>query len=168
MVPFLTREMLDGLDKFWRTRFFIDFEAMGEARRQKILPFIRDWVEGARGLDGVAVFRGFSQMGAMATAACKATEKYDFVLSPTSPMPSFPAEHAMPVNDPKTPFEHIGFTVAFNMSGQPAISANAGYTAAGLPIGLQIIGRRFDDLGVLQMAGAWERMRPAQRPWPTL
>jgi aspartyl-tRNA(Asn)/glutamyl-tRNA(Gln) amidotransferase subunit A len=166
MAPFLTREMLDGLDKFWRTRFFIDFEAMPEARRQKILPFIREWVEGARGLDGVTVFRGFSQMGAMATAACKATEKYDFVLSPTSPMPAFPAEHAMPVNDPKTPFEHIGFTVAFNMSGQPAVSVNGGYTAAGLPIGLQIIGRRFDDLGVLQMARAWEEMRPAQRPWP--
>jgi aspartyl-tRNA(Asn)/glutamyl-tRNA(Gln) amidotransferase subunit A len=43
---------------------------------------------------------------------------------------------------------------------------NAGYTAAGLPIGLQIIGRRFDDLGVLQMARAWEQMRPAQRTWP--
>ena len=62
--------------------------------------------------------------------------------------------------------EHIGFTVAFNMSGQPAVSVNAGYTSGGLPIGLQIIGHRFDDQGVLQLARAWEQLRPAQRPWP--
>ncbi|MES2532685.1 MAG: amidase, partial [Pseudomonadota bacterium] len=49
---------------------------------------------------------------------------------------------------------------------QPAISVNAGYTSDGLPIGLQIAGRRFDDLGVLQMARAWEEMRPAERPFP--
>jgi aspartyl-tRNA(Asn)/glutamyl-tRNA(Gln) amidotransferase subunit A len=54
------------------------------------------------------------------------------------------------------------------MSEQPAASINCGYTAAGLPIGLQIVGHRFDDLGVLQMCRAWERLRPAQRPWPTV
>ena len=37
---------------------------------------------------------------------------------------------------------------------------------SGLPIGLQIIGHRFDDLGVLRMAGAYEVLRPAQRVWP--
>ncbi|RYF37320.1 MAG: amidase, partial [Comamonadaceae bacterium] len=62
--------------------------------------------------------------------------------------------------------EHIGFTVPFNMSEQPAASINCGYTSAGLPIGLQIAGRRFDDLGVLQVARAFEILREAQRPWP--
>jgi aspartyl-tRNA(Asn)/glutamyl-tRNA(Gln) amidotransferase subunit A len=52
------------------------------------------------------------------------------------------------------------------MSEQPAASVNCGYTASGLPIGLQIAGKRFDDLGVLQMSRAWERLRPAQRAWP--
>ncbi|MFL5155216.1 MAG: hypothetical protein ACJ8C3_20425, partial [Microvirga sp.] len=47
-----------------------------------------------------------------------------------------------------------------------AASVNAGYTAEGLPIGLQIIGRRFDDLGVLRMAHAFEAIRAPQRPWP--
>ena len=46
------------------------------------------------------------------------------------------------------------------------VSINCGYTASGLPIGLQIVGHRFDDLGVLQVSRAWEQMRPAQRPWP--
>ena len=61
------------------------------------------------------------------------------------------------------PFPHIGFTVAFNMCEQPAASINCGYDSDGLPIGLQIIGRRFDDLGVLQVARAFEAMRPATR-----
>lgn len=52
------------------------------------------------------------------------------------------------------------------MSEQPALAINAGYTDAGLPIGLQIVGRRFDDAGVLALGAAWERLRPAQRRWP--
>ena len=68
--------------------------------------------------------------------------------------------------DPQRPFEHIGFTVAFNMSEQPATSINCGYTAGGLPIGLQIAGPRFDDLGVLQVSRAFELIRDALRPWP--
>ena len=91
---------------------------------------------------------------------------FDHVLSPVSPVPAFAAEWASPLNDPLQPFEHIAFTVPYNMSEQPAAAINCGYTAAGLPIGLQIIGKRFDDLGVLQMAAAFEHMRGAQRPWP--
>jgi Asp-tRNA(Asn)/Glu-tRNA(Gln) amidotransferase A subunit family amidase len=53
------------------------------------------------------------------------------------------------------------------MSDQPASSVNAGYTASGLPIGLQIIGQRFDDLGVLRLSHAFEELRGRQRPWPT-
>jgi aspartyl-tRNA(Asn)/glutamyl-tRNA(Gln) amidotransferase subunit A len=71
------------------------------------------------------------------------------------------------LNDPERPFEHIGFTVASNMAGQPSASINCGYTGDGLPIGLHIVGQRFDDLGVLQLAEAYERLRPPQRPWPT-
>jgi aspartyl-tRNA(Asn)/glutamyl-tRNA(Gln) amidotransferase subunit A len=79
---------------------------------------------------------------------------------------AFAAELPCPTNDPQRPFEHIGFTVPFNMTEQPAASVNAGYTAAGLPVGLQIVGRRFDDLGVLQAAAAFEAMRGEQRAWP--
>jgi len=52
------------------------------------------------------------------------------------------------------------------MSDQPAVSVHAGMTTSGLPIGLQITGKRFDDLGVLQMARAWERLRGQGPDWP--
>jgi aspartyl-tRNA(Asn)/glutamyl-tRNA(Gln) amidotransferase subunit A len=96
-------------------------------------------------------------------SACR---HFDYVISPTSPVPAPPAEWASPTNDPLRPLEHIGFTVPFNMSEQPASSINCGYTAGGLPIGLQIAGQRFDDLGVLQVSRAFELIRDAQRPWP--
>jgi Asp-tRNA(Asn)/Glu-tRNA(Gln) amidotransferase A subunit family amidase len=102
-------------------------------------------------------------MRAATNAACRA---YDYVLAPTAPLPAFAAELPCPTNDPAKPFEHICFTVAFNMSEQPAASINAGYTRSGLPIGLQIIGKRFDDLGVLRLARRFEELRAKQHPWP--
>jgi aspartyl-tRNA(Asn)/glutamyl-tRNA(Gln) amidotransferase subunit A len=164
--PFMTRAMADGMDQFWRMRAWLDIAALSEERRAKVLPFIVEWARGGAALSGEQVFRGYSQMGAMREAAVAACAPYDVVLSPTSPIPAFPAELASPTGDPQRPFEHIAFTLPYNMSEQPAASVNCGYTAGGLPIGLQVIGRRFDDLGVLQVARAWEQMRPAQRPWP--
>ncbi len=113
------------------------------------------------------MFSGYAQTVALRKATHDATRGFDFVLTPTAPVSAFAAELPCPTNDPQRPFEHIAFTVPFNISEQPAASINCGYTEAGLPIGLQIAGRRFDDLGVLQMSRAWERMRPAQRPWPS-
>ena len=164
--PYITRAMVEGLDAFWRLRAWLDISALPEARRAKVLPYILAWARGGAGLSGEQVFRGHAMMAAMREAAVRACQPFDFVLCPTAPIPAFAAELASPTNDPATPFEHIAFTLPFNMSEQPAASINGGYTASGLPIGLQIIGHRFDDLGVLQMAHAWEAMRPAQRPWP--
>jgi aspartyl-tRNA(Asn)/glutamyl-tRNA(Gln) amidotransferase subunit A len=56
--------------------------------------------------------------------------------------------------------------VPWNMSENPAASINGGYGKHGFPIGVQIIGRRFDDLGVLGMAKAFEGLRDVQKPWP--
>jgi aspartyl-tRNA(Asn)/glutamyl-tRNA(Gln) amidotransferase subunit A len=164
--PIMNRAMAEGMDQFWRCRAWLDISALPDARRARVLPFIFDWARGGAGLSGEQVFRGFSQMGAMREAAVAACARFDYVLSPTAPIPAYAAELPCPTNDPKQPFEHIAFTLPFNMSEQPAASINCGYTQSGLPIGLQIIGKRFDDLGVLQMARAWEQMRPAQREWP--
>ena len=81
-------------------------------------------------------------------------------------MVNFAAELASPINDPAKPFEHICYTVPWNMSENPAVALNGGYDKHGFPIGVQIIGRRFDDLGVLGMAKAFEGLRGPQKPWP--
>ena len=50
LAPFLTQEMLDGLDHFWRTRALIDLNALAAEKRAAVLPFIRDWAESAERL----------------------------------------------------------------------------------------------------------------------
>jgi len=163
---FLTREMLEGLDNFWRARMWDDLSKLSSEERAKTLPYIYKWGEAGAKLSGVDVIRGFNQTMAIRAAAAKLFCDLDYVISPVSPVVKFPAEFASPINDPAKPFEHICYTVPWNMSENPAVSINGGYDKDGFPIGVQIIGRRFDDIGVLGMAKAFEGLRGAQRPWP--
>ncbi len=166
MKPFMTPALLDGMDHAWRMRSHVDLQALTPAQKDSILPFIRAWADSAEGMDGPSVFRAFHQFHLTRVAAVQACQPYDYVLSPVSPVTTYPAEWAMPTNDPMRAMAHIGFTVAFNMSEQPAASINCGYTQEGHPIGLQIVGQRFDDLGVLQVSSAFEKIRGPQRAWP--
>jgi aspartyl-tRNA(Asn)/glutamyl-tRNA(Gln) amidotransferase subunit A len=163
----LTREMLDGLDDFWRARMWDDLSKLTPGERGKALPYIVQWAERGAKLSGVDVIRGFNATMAIRAAAAKLFCDLDYVISPVSPVVNFAAELASPIDDPAKPFEHIAYTVPWNMSENPAVSINGGFSAKGFPIGVQIIGRRFDDLGVLAMAKAFEGMRGAQRPWPS-
>ena len=163
----LTRQMLDGLDDFWRARLWDDLSQLQPAERAKALPYILKWAEAGAKLSGVDVVRGFNATMAIRTAAGKLFADLDYVISPVSPVVKFAAELAAPLDDPDRPFEHICYTVPWNMAENPAISINGGYDAEGFPIGLQIIGRRFDDIGVLGMAKTFEDLRGPQRPWPS-
>jgi len=165
---FLTRQMLDGLDNFWRARLWDELSQLSPAERAKALPYIVRWAETAAKLSGVDVVRGFNATMAIRAAAGRLFADLDYVISPVAPVVKFAAEPAAPLNDPDKPFEHICYTLPWNMAENPAISINGGYDAAGFPIGVQIIGRRFDDIGVLGMAKTFEGLRGGQRPWPSV
>jgi aspartyl-tRNA(Asn)/glutamyl-tRNA(Gln) amidotransferase subunit A len=165
--PFLTADILAGLDGFFQARLLADFQMLPPERRAKVLPFIATWCKRAENLSAIDAARNLALVMLMRERAVVVTEPFDFLISPTSPITAYSAEEATtPGNDPERPFEHIAFTAPFNMSEQPAASICAGYDAEGLPIGLQIVGHRFDDLGVLCVASAYEMMRPKQRVWP--
>ena len=166
MAPFMTQAMLEGMDHAWRMRSHVDLAALPAADKAMVLPYIRQWADSVADMSAAQAFVAFSQFHATRVATVRACQAYDFVLSPTAPMPAFAAELPSPTNDPLHGLEHVGFTVPYNMSEQPAASINCGYTRTGLPIGLQIAGQRFDDLGVLQVARAFELLREPQRPWP--
>ena len=166
MPPFMTPAMLDGMDHAWRMRSYLDLSALPADKKASVLPYIQHWADSVAGMTGPQVFAAVSQFHVTRLATVRACQPFDFVISPTSPMPAFAAELPSPTNNPLRPLEHIGFTVPYNMSEQPAASINCGYTSQGLPIGLQIVGQRFDDLGVLQVARAFELLRDPQRPWP--
>ncbi len=164
--PVLTAAMLDGLNDFWRARFWGEMLALPEERRGTVLPYILTWASAAEGLSGVRVARGFDQTIAMRRACAALFSGVDAVLSPTNPVVGFPAEHASPTNDPARPFDHIAFTVPWNMSEQPAASISCGFSRTGLPIGLQIVGPRFGDVLVLQLSRTFEDWR-GPIAWPS-
>jgi aspartyl-tRNA(Asn)/glutamyl-tRNA(Gln) amidotransferase subunit A len=165
--PFMTRAMLAGIDWFFRVRSCNDLSKLSAETQRRILPFIRDWAMSAEGLSANALFDHVNRITEIRQRTVAATGRFDYVLSPVAPGPAFPAEWPCPSNDVKTALDHIGFTVPYNLSEQPAASLHCGFTKGGLPIGLQIAGKRFDDLGVLQLSRAFEQMREPMRAWPT-
>ena len=164
---FLTEEMFDGMCRFFEARSYNDFMQLSQARRERVLPFIAEWCTWrAAGFSGREVMQAYTLVMAMREAALAATGAYDFLLSPTSPILPYEAELAAPGNDPRNALPHIAFTVPYNMSEQPAASINWSYSPEGLPIGIQLVGKRFDDAGVLKLAKLVETLRPKQRDWP--
>ena len=79
----------------------------------------------------------------------------DVVAMPTSPTPAVRLGER--VSDPVQMYLMDIFTVSANLSGLPAISVPCGFSAGGLPIGLQLMGRRFDEATLLRVADAYER-----------
>ncbi|NQV97918.1 MAG: amidase [Acidimicrobiaceae bacterium] len=161
LAPFFSAEALHDLDLFWRVRSWVDYSAMPPERQKLMLPFIQEWVHGGKDVSGSTMMRCVNRKLEVRKLTQLATEQFDFVLSPVSPVPTYPAQWPMPSNDVNRAMDHIAFTVPYNMSEQPAISINAGFTRDGKAIGLQISGRRYCDLAVLQAASWFESARPA-------
>ncbi|MCC6210982.1 MAG: amidase [Burkholderiales bacterium] len=174
MPSFLSEALIDGMSRFFEARSYHDYCQLPPAKQSKVLPFIAEWSSWrAKDFSGRDVMAAYGAYVGLREAAVRATHAFDFVLSPTSPILPYQAEHAAPGNDPRNAFPHICFTVAWNMSEQPAASLNWTFSEdrlhgmdGGLPVGIQIAGRRFDDLGVLRLARVLEQMRPQQLPWP--
>ena len=98
-------------------------------------------------------------------------EEWDFLLTPAVSVAAFPADLLQPAHWPQHEWDWLmwaEFSYPFNLSGNPACSIPCGFTPEGLPVGLQIVGRRFDDLGVLQMAARFEAARPWAQHRPSL
>lgn len=94
-------------------------------------------------------------------------EKYDLLLTPTVAVPPLSIDRFVVrqiAGVDVTPLGWMAFTYPFNITGQPAASIPCGLTNEGLPVGLQIVGRRFDDATVLRAAAAFERAKPWRFP----
>ncbi len=97
--------------------------------------------------------------------------RYDLLLTPTLAVPPF----AIHMQGPEKiadryvhPAEFLCFTFPINLTGQPAASVPVGFTADGLPVGLQIVGRHLDDPTVLRASAAFEAAAPWREKWPPL
>ncbi len=91
--------------------------------------------------------------------------KYDLLATPTLPLPAFEAGVETPGNGKGGRWTNwTPFSFPFNLTRQPAATIPCGVTKGGLPVGLQLVGRLYDDATVLRGARAYESMRPFQAP----
>ncbi|WP_295801455.1 amidase [uncultured Microbulbifer sp.] len=96
-------------------------------------------------------------------------KKYDLLLTPTLPITAFAAGREVPEDWPSTRWPSwTPYTYPFNLTGQPAISVPCGFATSGLPIGLQMVGARFDDTAVLRAAQAYQLAAPLTDVRPQL
>jgi len=93
-------------------------------------------------------------------------EKFDLILGPTAPTPAF--RIGTQVDDPLTMYLNDIFSIPVNLAGVPAISVPCGANGEGLPIGLQLIGKAFDETTVLRAAYAYEQATDHHKRRPNL
>lgn len=96
-------------------------------------------------------------------------ERYELLLTPSIAVPAFPVGEEGPFSVNSRTVKRFGytpFTYPFNLTGHPALTVPAGFTKAGLPVGLQIVGRRYAEAAVLRAGAAYEDAFPwtARRP----
>jgi aspartyl-tRNA(Asn)/glutamyl-tRNA(Gln) amidotransferase subunit A len=91
----------------------------------------------------------------------KVFKDFDLILTPTSPTPAFVLNEKM--NDPLSMYLSDIYTISANLAGVPAMSVPCGFTKSGLPIGMQIIGRPFDEASMYRLAYQYEQ----KTPWHT-
>src|SRR5438876_198605 len=95
----------------------------------------------------------------------QAFERVDVIAAPTTPGVAFKFGEK---EDPLQMYLNDVFTIPGNLSGLPGVSVPAGFTMAGLPIGLQLVGRAFDEAALLRVAHAYERPTPWHTRKPAL
>jgi aspartyl-tRNA(Asn)/glutamyl-tRNA(Gln) amidotransferase subunit A len=133
----------------------------GEQKAQ-MDPDLVAYAEASAGLSVVEYLRAVAARQAMVDALRRFFERYDLLLTPTLCLPAFPLGVVGPSEVAGRKVTHLGWTLCypFNYSGQPAVTVPAGWTTTGLPVGLQIVGRRLEDALVLSAAAAFEMLRP--------
>jgi len=159
--------MLPMEDSF-KLRGWREYASVSEAMRANTPKAIFDWFAEAEGCGADRVARFEAGIAKGVTQANALFESADFLLTPVMPVVNFPAEDRAP--DPSNPVRHCTFTAPFNQSGHPAAAVCAGFDARGLPIGVQIVGKRFDDVRLCRLAAALENeiwgAAEQDRDWP--
>ena len=135
------------------------FGAASEETKAKFDPGFRRMVEEE------ITLRRFQQATmarlSFASAMRQFMERFDFLATPAVAVPAFDVEKVSPWPDDGLEWlSWTPFTVPFNLTQQPAAAVPCGFTRAGLPVGLQIAGKMFDDAGVLAAARAYESADP--------
>jgi aspartyl-tRNA(Asn)/glutamyl-tRNA(Gln) amidotransferase subunit A len=147
-----------AFELLWFSGAAKSLEHLGPVERARMDPGLVAVAEqGARAsaLDYLAAMAVRNELG---TLMGEFHTRYDLLLTPTLPIPAFEAGREVPPGWPRERWTSwTPFTYPFNMTQQPAASVPCGFTAGGLPVGLQIVGPRHADHAVLAAAHAYQQ-----------
>jgi aspartyl-tRNA(Asn)/glutamyl-tRNA(Gln) amidotransferase subunit A len=157
--------VFDDPDPIWATLFYAGVAGRLESALaewgERMDPGLREVVLAGRRISGPEVVRAGLARGAFWQEVRRFFLTYDLLLTPTLAHPPFAAGEERPADAPPgSRLAWVAFTYPFNLTGQPAATLPCGVTPEGLPVGLQIIGRRLADDTVLRAAAACEALAP--------
>ncbi|MEX2628438.1 MAG: amidase [Tistlia sp.] len=136
-----------------------------EERRERIDPGLREIAAQAGHFTLIDYLRAVKVREGFTQRMNQVHETYDLLLLPSVPIPAFEAGAEWPAGSGARRWtDWTPFSYPFNLTGQPAVSLPCGLTSANLPIGLQLVGPRYQDALVLRAARAFERSYPAPLP----
>lgn len=160
----LEEDCYEPIDRYLMVRGYAEMLALPPHEPDEFLHYVRDWCQPAKSMPALEVTTILGQIAKMRARLFAAMEGFDYLISPTLPVVNFPAEEPGMYRD--KPLGHTVFTAMFNQTGQPASSVCFRLDARKLPIGVQVVGHRFDDFGVLQITKALEDRRGFAMEWP--
>ena len=131
---------------------------------------LMEMIEAGRRYSAVDLRSAEIARGTLYDSAMELFDEIDFLVTPAMPVEAWSTtvdRNGITVDDETLPVG-LGYLLnPFNLTGQPAISIPCGWTSAGLPVGIQIVGKRHADIPVLQIADALERRLGLNDRWPT-
>lgn len=151
--PPFNNEDLTKAENFYRTRTLAELDLLPAETRNKA-DVINNWADEAKNYTGIDHYGDYLATQDLRSRMFMAMGDHDLLILPTVPIPPYAAKN--PGLDDGDIFSPWCNTFVFNLTQQPAISIPCGQTSSGLPVGLQIVGRGHDDIGVLRAAKAYE------------
>lgn len=148
----------DFLESFKRGLTDYAFRHLDEQSLEQMDPDLAEEIRRSRGATLRAHLEAERERTILGQQMCAFHQDYDLLITPTLAGPPFPVELQGPEGYGR--YEWLAFSYPFNLTRQPAASLPCGFTDAGLPVGLQIVGPTHGDLLVLQAARNFERVLP--------
>jgi aspartyl-tRNA(Asn)/glutamyl-tRNA(Gln) amidotransferase subunit A len=156
----------DNPGEFFQYFFYVNIGTMLQdypGYERQIDPQLLANLAEVQGVSGQDYARAILRRGAIFEKIRRLFVTYDVLLCPTVAVPPFAVGLEGPTQIAGRAVDRrawIAMTPLFNLTGQPAATVPCGFTDEGLPIGLQIVGRRFDEATVLRASAAFEAIRP--------
>lgn len=156
-------------NRHWWAGAYSGLGGLSEEQKQLLDPGLREVLKKGEAISLEEYLEAVKARGELGIFMNRFHQQYDLLITPSLAAPAFEAGALVPGGAAPEETDWTGwtpFSYPFNLTQQPACSIPCGFTRAGLPVGLQFVGAKYQDATVLQAAAAFERMCPVTKAWP--